>query len=154
MKKFTAFICILLCSCSYFGGGRGQLVFHWERSNTGVEKFSRDHSECMREAKAIEIMPDFRSWFYTEETKLNTKADWNASSGIWASYIPYPGAQPLIVNSPVDDVDVNPKEYVACMKEKGYWFRNHTIPEITNINLYKAHTPSLNKPFGRPAHYN
>ena len=154
MKKFTAFICILLCSCSYFGGGRGQLVFHWERSNTGVEKFSRDHSECMREAKAIEIMPDFRSWFYTEETKLNTKADWNSSSGIWASYIPYPGAQPLIVNSPVDDVDVNPKEYVACMKEKGYWFRNHTIPEITNINLYKAHTPSLNKPFGRPAHYN
>lgn len=154
MKKLTAFVCILLCSCSYFGGGRGQFVYHWERTNTGVEKFSRDHSECMREAKAIEIMPDFRSWFYTEETKLNTRADWNSSSGIWASYIPYPGAQPLIVNSPVDDIDVDPEEYVACMKEKGYWFRRHTIPEITNINLYKARTPMLSNPFGRPAHYN
>lgn len=154
MKKIILVACIFLCSCSYFGGGRGQLVYHWERLNTGVEKFSRDHSECMRSAKAISFMPDFRSWFYTEETKLNTKADWNSTSGIWASYIPYAGAQPLIVNSPVDDIDVDPHKYVACMKQKGYWFRNHTIPEITNINLYKARRPMLSNPFGRPEHYN
>ena len=122
MKKLTAFICVLLCSCSYFGGGKGQLVYHWERSNTGVQKFSRDHSECMTGAKAIKFIPDFRSWFYTEETKLNTKADWNSTSGIWASYIPYPGAQPLVVNSAIDDTDVDPDKYVACMKQKGYWY--------------------------------
>ena len=154
MKKLTLIACMFLCSCSYFSGGRGQLVYHWERANTGVEKFSRDHSECMRIAKAISFMPDFRSWFYTEETKLNTKADWNATSGVWASYIPYEGAQPLIVNSNIDDIDVDPQEYVDCMKQKGYWFRNHTIPEITNINLYKARVPALSRPFGRPAHYN
>lgn len=154
MNKVLIFVLFFLCSCSYFGGGRGQLVYHWERNNTGVAKFARDHSECMKEAKAIKILPDFRSWFYTEETKLNTKADWNSTSGIWASYIPYTGAQPLIVNSSVDDKDVNPQEYVACMKKKGYWYRTHTIPEITNINLYKARQPSLNKPFGRPSHYN
>ena len=130
------------------------MVFHWERTNTGVEKFARDHGQCMKEAKEIEFMPDYRAWFYTEETKLNTKADWHSSSGIWATYVPYTGAQPLIVNASIDDVDVDPKEYVSCMKEKGYWFRNHTIPEITNINLYKARNPSLSKPFGRPSYYN
>ena len=154
MKKITIIACILLCSCSYFGGGRGQFVYHWEKTNTGVQKFARDHSECIKVAKAISVMPDFRSWFYTEETKLNTRADWNSTSGIWASYIPYPGAQPLIVNSSIDDIDVDPDEYVACMKGNGYWFRNHTIPEINNINLYKARNPSLSNPFGRPAHYN
>ncbi len=154
MKKIMVLACILLCSCSYFGGGRGQFVYHWEKTNTGVQKFARDHSECMKEAKAISFVPDFRTWFYTEETKLNTKADWNSTSGIWASYIPYPGAQPLIVNSSIDDIDVDPDEYVACMKGNGYWFRQHTIPEITNINLYKARNPSLSRPFGRPSHYN
>ena len=147
MKKIIFFVCIFLCSCAYFNPGKGQLVYHWEKNNTGVEKFSRDHSECITTAKAIKILPDFRSWFYTEETKLNIRADWNSSSGVWASYIPYSGAQPLIVNSLVDDTDVKPEKYVACMKSKGYWFRTHTIPEITNINLYKGRRPSLLNPF-------
>ena len=154
MKKVIFFICIFLCSCSYLSTGKGQLVYHWERNNTGVEKFSRDHSDCIKEAKAIKIIPNFRSWFYSEEKKLNTKADWNSTSGIWASYIPYDGAQPLIVNSPVDDTDADSRKYVTCMKMKGYWFRTHTIPEITNINLYKAYRPSLSNPFDRVNNYN
>ena len=60
----------------------------------------------------------------------------------------------LIVNSRYDDSDIDPADYNKCMKSKGYWHRNHDIPEITNINLYKARTPYLNNPFGRPAYYN
>ena len=150
MKRFSFFVCFLLCSCSYFTGGTGQVVYHWERTHTGVEKFSRDHSECLLESKAIQLFPDYRAWFYTEETKLNTKADWNSNRGIWATYIPYPGAQPLIINSRYDDYDMDPEKYRKCMKEKGYWYRTHDIPEITNINLYKARRPQLSHPFGSP----
>ena len=154
MKKWGLFFCLVLCSCSYFTGGTGQVVYHWERTHTGVEKFSRDHGECLLESKAIQFIPDFRSWFYTEETKLNTKADWNSDRGIWATYVPYPGAQPLIVNSRYEDDDMDPQKYRDCMKKKGYWYRTHDIPEITNINLYKARQPQLSHPFGRPDYYN
>lgn len=153
MKKLSVIACLFLASCSYFSGGAGQVVYHWERTHTGVQKFASDHGECLLQSKAIQFFPDFRSWFYTEETKINIKADWNSDRGIWATYIPYDGAQPLIVNSRYDDIDMNPQEYVACMKQKGYWFRTHDIPEITNINLYKAYRPQLSKPFGKPIYY-
>ncbi len=138
MRNSIVLFCLALCSCSYFVGGYGQVVYHWERDNTGVQKFASDHGECLLEAKAIQFFPDYRSWFYTEETKLNTRADWNSDRGIWATYVPYPGAQPLIVNSRYDDEDISPWEYNRCMKNKGYRPRTHDIPEITNINLYRS----------------
>lgn len=130
-------ICYLVCSCTLFSEGSGQVVFHWERMNTGVEKFSRDHAYCLMEAKDIQLIPDFHGWFYTEEVKLDTRADWNSEKGIWASYIPYPGAQPLIVNSRHDDSDISPSEYRDCMEDLGYYHRYHHIPEITNINTFQ-----------------
>lgn len=153
MKKIAVIGCLFLSACAYISGGSGQVVYHWERTHTGVQKFASDHGECMLSAKAFQLFPDFRSWFYTEETKLNTKADWYADRGIWATYVPYDGAQPLVVNSRYDDTDIIPQEYVACMKKKGYWYRNHDIPEITNINLYKARKPQLSHPFGKPDYY-
>ena len=144
---------LFLSSCAYFGGGSGQVVYHWERLHTGVERFAKDHGECLLSAKAIEFFPDYRSWFYTEETKINARADWNANRGIWATYVPYPGAQPLIVNSRYDDKDMDPIEYRDCMKRKGYWYRTHDIPEITNINLYRVRQPQLFHPFGKPDYY-
>ena len=152
-KSFVILVCWLLADCSYISGGAGQVVYHWERTRTGVERFVRDHNDCIKYAKAIKWVPDFQSWFYTQETQLNTRADWYSDKGIWASYIPYEGAQPLIVNSPVDDVDVDPHKYVKCMKEKGYWFRSHDIPEITNINLYKEKRTNLWHPFGARDYY-
>lgn len=153
-KKITLLVLSLaLCSCTYLSKGSGQVVYHWEKLHTGVEKFSRDHAECLLAAKEFTLMPDFRSWFYSEETKLNTRADWHSDKGIWATYIPYPGAQPLIVNSRYDDDDISPKNYSKCMKSKGYWPREHDIPEITNINLYKARRPHLQQPFGLPDYY-
>lgn len=136
-----AILCGLVSACTLFAEGSGQVVFHWERKNTGVEKFSRDHAYCLLEAKDIQFIPDFHGWFYTEETKLDTRADWNSEKGIWASYIPYPGAQPLIVNSRYDDEDISPSEYRDCMEDLGYYHRYHHIPEITNINTFQHYKP-------------
>ncbi|MBE6452347.1 MAG: hypothetical protein E7012_02520 [Alphaproteobacteria bacterium] len=139
MKLFL--LCSFVCSCTLFSKGDGQVVFHWERPNTGVEKFSRDHAACLIEAKDIQFIPDFHGWFYTEEVKLDTRADWKSDKGIWASYIPYAGAQPLIVNSRHDDQDIDPAEYRDCMENLGYYHRFHHIPEITNINVYHNYEP-------------
>ncbi|MDO4183661.1 MAG: hypothetical protein Q4D11_00245 [Rhodospirillales bacterium] len=121
--------------------GNGQEVYHWHRPHTGIQKFSTDHSYCMEKAKTFKIFPAtkkfFHNIFYTEEKRLDTRADWNGKSGIWASFIPYPGAQPLTVNVPTqeEDDDITPRKYVDCMLERGYTFRNYNIPEITNIYL-------------------
>ena len=147
-KKLTLIIFsgLLLSSCSWFSRGEGQVIYHWERENTGVEKFARDHSECMRKAENIRL-PDFRTWFYSEEVKLDIRADWHAEKGIWASYIPYPGAMPIVVNSLRDDADSDPKEYRLCMEDKGYWHRTYNLPSVTNIYVYKPQRVLQDVPF-------
>lgn len=137
---------LLLCSCSLFSGGQGQVIYNWERENTGVEKFARDHSECMRLAENISL-PDFRTWFYSEEVKLDVKADWHAEKGIWASYVPYPGAMPVVVNSLRDDSDSDPKKYRLCMEDRGYWHRTYNMPSVTNIYVYKPQRVLQDVPF-------
>lgn len=131
----------LLSGCSIFSDSDGQVVYHWQRYNTGVEKFSRDHAYCMRLAEPFRIMPRMETFWhdmmYTEEKKLEVRADWTADRGIWASYVPYPGAQPLIVNSLRNDKDASPRTYSSCMKDLGYTIRYTDIPEITNINLHQ-----------------
>ncbi|MBQ9731587.1 MAG: hypothetical protein IJV97_00670 [Alphaproteobacteria bacterium] len=138
MKNIINLLLILfvISSCTLFAKGQGQVVFHWEKPNIGIVKFSKDHAYCLLEAKDIQFIPDIHGWFYTEETKLNTRADWNAEKGIWATYLPYPGAQPLILNSRHDDSDISPSEYCDCMESLGYTHRQHDIPEITNINTF------------------
>ena len=139
MKKtiFSLTVLFLLYDCFC---GKGQLVYHCARQNTGIEKFVRDHNNCMREAEAFSLMPRMRtmwhSMFYTEEQKVATRADWNADEGIWATYVPYPGAQPLIINYLRDDANVDPSDYSKCMYKKGYTIRSYEIPAITNIRLY------------------
>ena len=102
-----------------------------------MEKFARDHSECLRKAEYFQIIPDVKNWFYSEETKLDIRADWHNERGIWASYIPYPGAQPIVVNSIRDDSNIDPADYRICMEKKGYWNRRYDIPTTTNIFMYK-----------------
>ncbi len=121
--------------------GNGQEIFHWQRPYTGVEKFSTDHKYCMNEAKTFKLIPAAKKWlhdiFYTEEKQLGVRADWNGKSGIWASFIPYSGAQPIIVNvtQPEDDDDIDYQKYIDCMEARGYTNRNYNIPEVTNIYL-------------------
>lgn len=149
MKKYwycSVIAYFSLTACSWFSNGQGQVIYHWERENTGVEKFARDHSECMRKAEELRL-PDFRTWFYSEEVKLDIRADWFAERGIWASYVPYPGAMPVMVNSLRDDYDSNPKKYRLCMEDKGYWHRAYNIPSVTNIYVYRPQRVLQDVPF-------
>ena len=56
MNKNFSFVLLFLflSSCTFLSKGSGQVVYHWEKTNTGVEKFSRDHAECLVEAKEFE----------------------------------------------------------------------------------------------------
>lgn len=121
--------------------GNGQEIYHWQRPHTGIQKFSTDHKYCMQQAQTFKLIPAVKKWlhntFYTEEKSLDIRADWNGKSGIWASFIPYAGAQPVVVNvtRPEDDDDVDYQTYVDCMEGRGYTARNYNIPEVTNIYL-------------------
>ena len=139
---------LLISSCSsWMSRGRGQVIFHWEKEITGAEKFDREHSDCLREAEDFSLIPDVKSWFYSEEVKMDLRADWHAQKGIWASYVPYPGAQPVMVNSLRDDTRINPDDSRTCMEKKGYWHRRYNIPTTSNIFLYKPQKRLQNVPF-------
>ena len=138
MKKIYLMIAFLLTvsSCTFFSRGTGQIIFHWEKQKTGIQKFSSDHSECMRQAEDFKFIPSIKNWFISEEARYDIRADWHSEKGIWASYIPYEGAQPLLVNSIREDKNSDPKKYRICMEKKGYNHRKHSIPSVTNIFVY------------------
>lgn len=141
---------ILLEACS---SPKGQVVFHWDRYNTGGLKFARDHSECMREAEAFKLMPNFKSWFYTEEQRYETVVKWHKEHGIWASFVPYPGAMPIMVNSVRDDSNSSPRKYQKCMLKKGYVERTAEIPEVSNLFIYKPQSVNQDVPLDDTYHY-
>ena len=145
MKKLIWLaVIVFLSSCS--GIPKGQVVFHWDRYNTGGIKFARDHSECMREAEPFKFWPSFKSWFYTEEQRYNTVVKWHKEHGVWASFVPYPGAIPIMVNSVRDDTGVSPKKYQNCMIKKGYVERTTNIPEASNLFIYKPQSVNQDVP--------
>lgn len=139
MKKILFLILIVLTipACTWLAEGKGQVIYHWQRPNTGVAKFSRDHSECMRKAEDFKFLPSIKNWFYSEEVRFDIRADWHSEKGIWASYVPYEGAQPLMVNSIRDDSGSSPRKYRRCMEKRGYTRRSQDIPSTTNIFIYK-----------------
>lgn len=139
MKKLYLLLILpfLFSACTWLSEGEGQVIYHWERPRTGVEKFARDHSECMRKAEDFKFLPNFKSWFYSEEARYDIRADWHSEKGIWASYVTYTGAQPILVNSIRDDSDSSPRKYRKCMESRGYTRRQHDIPTTTNIFVYK-----------------
>lgn len=140
MNRFFLLILLFVltsCSLSSLQEGKGQVIYHWEREKTGASKFARDHSECLREAEGFFYIPDITSWLYTEEYRYNIVVDWHKEKGIWASYVPYRGASPILVNSIRDSADSDPRKYRLCMEEKGYWHRAYDIPTVTNIFVYR-----------------
>src|SRR5574344_144747 len=138
MKYLTLITFLFLSACnSLRGDGQGQVIYHWERENTGIQKFSRDHSECLKSAESWWHWPDFSSWLYTEEYRYNIVVDWHKDKGIWSSYVPYRGASPLLVNSIRDTADSDPRTYRLCMEAKGYWHRTYDLPTVTNVFVYK-----------------
>lgn len=143
-KRCLIIMYLLLSACSTTNVG--QVVFHWDRYNTGGLKFSRDHSECMRSAEAFKFLPSFRSWFYSEEQRYDIVVKWHKEHGVWASFVPYPGAMPILVNSVRDDTDVSPRKYQKCMLKKGYVERTTNIPEASNLFVYKPQSVNQDVP--------
>ena len=126
-------------------------------TSTATDRKFITGSGRIQQAQTFKLIPAVKKWlhntFYTEEKSLEIRADWNGKSGIWASFIPYAGAQPVVVNvtRPEDDDDVNYQTYVDCMEGRGYTARNYNIPEVTNIYLrdpYQKSPPptALSKP--------
>ena len=51
LKRASLFlISCFLCGCQAMMDNNGQKIFYWERPNTGVVWFAKDHRECMQEA--------------------------------------------------------------------------------------------------------
>lgn len=128
MKKGIVFfgILMLLGGCQWMVGGSGQKMFYWERPNTGVVWFAKDHRECLLEADMFPFeWPDF--WGENKYRPLNLRFDNNSPSGVWAQFVPYPGAHPVYVNSAQDDWAVSYDDYEECMKARHYSERRPAV---------------------------
>ena len=122
MKK----IWVLLLICTLAGcGGKGQSIFYWYRENTGPAWFARDHRQCLDKA---DYWPwSLPAWPIGTEKPLDMRFDNDASNGIWANFQPYPGAQPVYVNSVAADWSMSVTSYRRCMENRGYIQREPRI---------------------------
>jgi len=121
MKKILKFFLLGLClmgTVELTGCSGGQTVFYWQNLKVGGEWFARDHSQCLAEA---DFWPwTAPSWPLGSEPLPELRFDNNSDNGIWANFIPYPGAQEVYVNSLVDDWSMSPSSYESCMEDRGY----------------------------------
>ena len=128
MKYIFVFVGMLffMTGCHWMAGGTGQKIFYWERPNTGVVWFAKDHRECLQEADLFPFeWPDF--WGENKYRALNLRFDNNSPTGVWAQFVPYPGAKPVYVNSAQDDCAVSYDDYEACMKARHYYERRPAV---------------------------
>ena len=121
----------VLIAVTMLSGCFGQKVFFWEKPSTGVYQFAEDHNYCMRYGDYFPWdVPSLTEIFGTK--KLNLKARWTDYNGIWASYLPYEGAEPLTVNYHKRQLTVSSRFYKKCMENKGYT-QNRNINVTTHI---------------------
>ena len=95
----------------------GQKMFYWERPDTRVALFAKDHRECMIEA---DTGPFKKAGWRLESKELNLHFDINSDKGVWAQFVPYPGAQPVHVNYVHADRLMDYEKYKQCMKMREY----------------------------------
>ena len=117
MKKIFCLF-LLLSGCSLVDSG--QKTFYWQRPNTGVGWFAKDHNECMREADWFPLQWPGWPWDWGDQGPLNLRFDNNSGNGVWAQFIPYPGAQPVYVNYAYGDWSVDYDDYQDCMEKRHY----------------------------------
>jgi len=120
LKKvcFTALATASVAACS-----NEATVYHWEgRTDVGPQKFIVDHNICMREAdtwpfeKSLYDIVDYVSpGPHDPKHRIDSK-----DARVWASFIPYPGAQAIYVNDVNSSSTVDGDDYAACMEERGY----------------------------------
>ena len=118
MKKINQLFMFLalafLAGCGY----KGQSIFYWEKSDVGPVWFAKEHNECLAEADWWPWQAP--AWPPGTARMPELRFDNNADNGIWANFVPYTGAQPVYVNSLVNDGTMSPGRYESCMEKKGY----------------------------------
>ncbi len=124
MKRIFKTLCVtcsflLLSAC----GSNGQHMYYWERANTGVVWFARDHNECLAVADMWPYQWPGMPWGWGTPPNLDLRFDNSSDHGIWAQFIPFPGAQPLHVNSKVADWSMSYDDYEECMLSRNYVLR-------------------------------
>ena len=120
MKRLKMMLFLGLCLLGLSACGGGQKVFYWERPNTGAVWFARDHNYCIGEADFWPFEWPGLPWGWGAPPELNLRFDNDSDHGVWAQFVPMPGAQPLYVNTPVGDWSVSYDQYEACMEERDY----------------------------------
>lgn len=123
----------ILASCS---GDSESKVYHWaSKGDVGPKRFVVDHNLCMREAdgwpfetSAGEMLDFISPGPHDPKHLLGAKDDM-----VWASFIPYKGAQAVYVNDVNSSSMIDGNDYATCMEKKGYVqgypeeTRNHLI---------------------------
>ena len=107
---------ILMSGCA----GEGQHMYYWERPNTGAVWFARDHNECLAIADMWPYEWPGMPWGWGAPKQLELRFDNDSDHGIWAQFVPFPGAQPVHVNSVAGDWSISYDDYEECMMERNY----------------------------------
>lgn len=134
IRRISIFLMfLLLCGCRAMVENEGQKVFYWERANTGIVWFAKDHRECLQEADLFPFAWPSLPLFSEKPKELKLRFDNDAPSGVWAQFVPYPGARPLYVNSAEDDWAVDYQAYEECMTARHY---HHRLPPTQNRQVF------------------
>ena len=108
-RRWILFLMILvLAGCSR------QAMYHWHKPQTGMPQFVEDHNSCLCTANFFPWTSP--QWLHPTE-QYNTRLKSRGANGIWASYIPYQGAQPIYVNSQMNDSAMLRPLYATCMEK-------------------------------------
>lgn len=126
MTRYFIFICFCLAFClslSSCATEDGVDVYHWSpATNIGPGQFVRDHNACLREADSwpFDTSPsDMLNYVTPGPAEYQHRLDAD-DHRLWASFVPYPGAQAVYVNDPNSSGSVDAEEYSACMESLGY----------------------------------
>ena len=112
---------LVLTACGY----KGQTIFFWEKPDVGPVWFAKEHNECLASADWWPWQAP--TWPLGSARQPELRFDNDSDNGIWANFVPYPGAQPVYVNSLVNDSTMSPSRYESCMEDKGYVQRQPKI---------------------------
>ncbi|MCL2673410.1 MAG: hypothetical protein FWF01_03395 [Alphaproteobacteria bacterium] len=122
MKKHLSAFMLLALFLGGCGTGTGQTTYYWYRPDTGVQWFSQDHANCMRES---DNWPVTKPRLPGTPEKLNLRLKYKSDRGVWAYYVPKIGAQPVYINYKHGAWSVSPAAYSRCMRRLGY---RHVAP--------------------------
>lgn len=133
---FSVFACFgLILSLSACGTTDGVDVYHWRPvSNIGPNQFVRDHNYCIRDADAwpLDTSPgDLVDYFSPGPHDPRHRLD-SDEHRVWASFVPYPGAQVIYVNDVNSSSYVDGEDYASCMESFGYV---QALPPENRYNL-------------------